>query len=469
MNIYIRIELLARELQGRLLLALVAAERGHTVLLGRFNHDRLTGDGRKALPPGIFHDKSLGVAETKRALHRALVASGFVITAQDEEHGLAEDTFDPMAGRFDADAMSRTARLFAWGRFDGEAIRRLLPEHQARIIETGSPRVDFWRPELRSVARVGTTAPTDSPVILYAASGGEQLFDGMPSSWETLAGAGRDPHEGLEATRVVAESLVFTANARLAIESLALALPDVTVVVRPHPAGKPGAWETLLQGSPSNVRVVTDNRVSTWIERGAAVITNGSTVSFEVAVSGRPGISYTPEGFDYAPAANRVLRNASTVEDLVALVRCALDSPDQWNAGEAHDVAVEKELSSRFAALTGRLAADRMVDAWEEFAGSLPRSSENLHQSLRRGRVGRGTDFRRAWQGVAARTRRMAAAPVPSMPIDEERAFFRAKFPPIDLAEVDVIHRSLTETLGRFGDVRVQPVHDRLLHVARSS
>ena len=469
MNIYIRIELLARELQGRLLLALVAAERGHTVLLGKFNHDLLKGQGRTALPPGIFHDKSLGVADTKRALHRALDASGFVITAQDEEHGLAEDTFDPMAARFDADAMSRTARLFAWGPFDGQAIRSLLPEHRDRVIEAGSPRVDFWRPDLRSVTSVGTEVPTDSPVILYAASGGEQLFDGMPSSWETLTGAGRDPHEGLAAARRVARSLVFTANARLAIESLALALPNVTVVVRPHPAGKPGAWETLLQKSPRNVHVVTDNRVSPWIERSAAVITNGSTVSFEVALSGRPGISYTPEGFDYAPAANRVLRNASTVAELVALVRCALDAPDRWTAGDAHDAAVEKELSSRFAALTGRLAADRIVDAWEEFDGSLPRSSADLHRSLDLNQIRPRAIASRAWQGVVVRAGRKTASSGSGMPMDPRRSFFRAKFPPIDLAEVDAIHRALVETLGRFGEVRIRPIHDRLLHIARPS
>ena len=34
MNIYIKIEVKNREFEGRLLLALAAAERGHTVILG---------------------------------------------------------------------------------------------------------------------------------------------------------------------------------------------------------------------------------------------------------------------------------------------------------------------------------------------------------------------------------------------------------------------------------------------------
>lgn len=469
MNVYIRIELLTRELQGRLLLALVAAERGHGVLLGKFNHGLLTGGRRGTLPPGVFHDKSLGVTDAKRSLHRTLDAMRFVITAQDEEHGLAEDTFTPMAIRFDPDAMSRTARLFAWGPFDGAALRQLLPEYGDRIIETGSPRVDFWRPELRSISRDAAPIDTSSPVILYAASGGEQLFDGIPAPWDVLGRPGLSAQGGLRAARRSADSLIFTAHARLAIESLAREFPEATVVVRPHPAGRPGAWESLLRESPANVVVVTDARVSPWLEKCAAVVTNGSTVAFEAAVSGRPGISYTPEGFDYAPAANRVLRNARTVEELLGLVRRSLQASLHSIDDGSHGLAVQQELDARFAALNGSLAADRIVDAWEEVGEFAPRANDGLLELVDRMQRTSPAVRRRVQHRLAALGGRRPPASRESVLREQEHDFFRAKFPPIDVTEVREIHQALVSALGRFDDVCIRPLHDRLLHITRSS
>lgn len=57
MNIYISIELSARELDGRLLLAVIAASKGHTVLVG--DKSLLFRGARSgALAPGVFHKKA---------------------------------------------------------------------------------------------------------------------------------------------------------------------------------------------------------------------------------------------------------------------------------------------------------------------------------------------------------------------------------------------------------------------------
>ena len=58
MNIYIPIEVKIRELEGRTLLALAAAERGHQVILGS-KMDALIPAVDGHLPPGIVHMKSL--------------------------------------------------------------------------------------------------------------------------------------------------------------------------------------------------------------------------------------------------------------------------------------------------------------------------------------------------------------------------------------------------------------------------
>ena len=58
MNIYIHVESLSRELDSKLLLAILAATRGHHVLVS--NLGGITrGISSGILSPGIFHTKSL--------------------------------------------------------------------------------------------------------------------------------------------------------------------------------------------------------------------------------------------------------------------------------------------------------------------------------------------------------------------------------------------------------------------------
>ncbi len=90
MDVYIQMEIKARELEGRSLLALAAAERGHHVLLG--DVERYLDAG--VLPPGLFHDKDLTPTAKKVRRLSAYRAEGHRITSQDEEHWLALPTFD---------------------------------------------------------------------------------------------------------------------------------------------------------------------------------------------------------------------------------------------------------------------------------------------------------------------------------------------------------------------------------------
>jgi surface carbohydrate biosynthesis protein len=87
MNIYLPIEVKVRELEGKVLLALAAAERGHTVILGE-KKDTINMAKKGHLPPGIVHDKSLTPGEYKLINYKQLKEHGHLVTSQDEESGL---------------------------------------------------------------------------------------------------------------------------------------------------------------------------------------------------------------------------------------------------------------------------------------------------------------------------------------------------------------------------------------------
>lgn len=464
MNVYIRIELLARELQGRLLLALVAAERGHEVLLGKLSHRLFESRSRRPLPPGVFHDKSLGVTDSKRAYHGMLRERGILITAQDEEHGLAEESFDSMAVRFDEDAMSRTALLFAWGPFDKRSLDELLPNCTDRIVMTGSPRVDFWRPEFRGLLRGRAPLRSSAPVILFVASGGEQVFE-TPPLWEVLSESSSVDERLIASVEWMGASAVYTAQARCAIEAMARAFPSAHIVVRPHPAGYPGAWERLLRFAPPNVTVRTDNAVSPWLESSSVIVTNGSTVAFEVAISGRVGIAFVPGGYDHASEANRVLQRATSVPELIEMVRSQLSARDR-DASPPPESSRGAGLEDRFSALTGRLAADRIVDLWESTAPDGGRT--DLLAAVRgitgaqgaRARV-RSTISSSRWRRGSPRQKAVEG----SEPLSHQA--LKAKFPAFAMEEIESLKEDLASTLGRFSEVEVTLVHDRLLHLRR--
>jgi surface carbohydrate biosynthesis protein len=138
------IEIQVRELHGKLLLACVAAERGHDVYIGGQNEIKAR---IASIPPGAFIAKGFAARRARflKILHRL----GFTVLAWDEE-GLVH--FPPKMyyqRRMSAGSMALIDGLFSWGS-DYTALVRgapVLPE--IPIFEVGNPRVDVLRQEVR--------------------------------------------------------------------------------------------------------------------------------------------------------------------------------------------------------------------------------------------------------------------------------------------------------------------------------
>ena len=87
MNIYIHCEIFSREFDSKLLLAILAASKGHEVIISDIESIE-KGLNRGILKPGIFHTKSLTPSKAKILRHSAFVKVGCKITSIDEEGGL---------------------------------------------------------------------------------------------------------------------------------------------------------------------------------------------------------------------------------------------------------------------------------------------------------------------------------------------------------------------------------------------
>lgn len=437
---------------------MVAAERGHDVLVG--DHRSLLSH-REWLHPGVFHDKSLTPSRQKLAAHGRLVDAGFAVTSQDEEHWLLLPSYDEMRDkRFSAESLRQASFAFAWGPHDASSLRAGFPDLAGRVRETGSPRVDLWRPDLADVyegAELDGIDPTRPFVLVLGALGTPGPVDQNP--FPASMGARRasyfpgadDPFEWEQYERA---ALAFRYVGRVvrAVRRLATTMPDLQIVLRSHPVEDEDGWRQLL-GPVPGVTVTRRGGLGRWLRSATAVVHNGSTAGFEAGVAGVPAISFQPHGERVDWTSNLLGRIAHDEDELVTLVGAARSPAerDQWYAS---DVDV---LARRFAALDGRLAADRTVDAFEE----LDTPTRSRRNRMRASVLAAATHRRVG----AARGRLRELRAGGRGPTDGAGFDGMLKFPPIDPKEVAGLAASYRRGLGRFAGVEVRTLGRRLVQV----
>jgi len=452
-------EIVSRELEGRLLLGLIAAERGHDVLLGEM--DRLLSH-RHWLPPGLLHDTTLTPAPYRLMHHADLERAGFLITSQDEEHGLTETDLAGFVGkRYSAATLQRASAAFAWGPTDGEAVARAHPELADRVVVTGSPRADLWRADMDGFYRdLPLPGVADGRQFVLVATNlapaatnrfwvqmrdlRPVAFDGPedPAEFAIYERAGR---EHLQAGRLVR-----------AVRRLAAQRPELLIVVRPHPMEADGAWDDLL-GPFDNVLVTRAEGIGRWIRRASALVHVRSTSAYEAVVAGVPVIAFRADGDPTEHPVDRIGAQAHDEDELVALIDRALTPAERAAWARASAPLLERLL----AATDGPLAAERIVDVWDTLAPSgatrtiRPRSSLALATAHR--------------AAGAARLRLRGSLRGDGQTVPKGGRFETAhKFPPLTRRIVGPIVAAHRRALGRFADVDVRIIGPRLLHLRRS-
>jgi surface carbohydrate biosynthesis protein len=344
-----------RELDAKLLLACVAAERGFRVVMGSraLLHHRVS-----SIPRGVYLAKSLRRLSDR--MFAILDRLGHDIVAWDEEAlvHLPDPNFY-YGRRLSPRTLRLTSALFAWGP-ENEALFRGYPGYDGTpIYVTGNPRTDMMRRELRGyyAEEIEQIHKRYDRFVLVNTNFGWNNHFLRAFRVDQPAGRPKNPFEAGLAARRTAQ---FESVQRM-LPALARAVPDRTILIRPHPTEDHELWREIARQLP-NARVAADGNVVPWLMACETLIHVGCTTAVEATVIGRPAIAYQPDldkDFD-DPLPYSVSHHASSLDQLLEMTREATAGRLGVACGADRSV-----LNRNIAALDGPFASERMLDALE--------------------------------------------------------------------------------------------------------
>ena len=307
--IFLPVEVKARELIPKLFLGAKAVKAGFGIFLGR-NGMNISRDN---FPKGIYFDKCL--SKHKIEFHEFQVNTlGNRLVSFDEEGLLFSSEEAYLKKRISQKSIDLSELIFLWGNEQERIIRTNL-SGENKLVVSGGPRLDIWRPEFASLyqSKIEKLQQRHGKFILVA------------SNWGFNP---KEKEDGLDPHNVYPENLrshIRSAFITL-INELANAFPDQALIVRPHPVDIPDYWKKVAKTFPKNVKVIYEGSISPWVHAAHAVIHNDCTTGLEGWIGNASVFAYYPifEEFKeyrrYTMPINKLAAVCRTTDELIAKI-----------------------------------------------------------------------------------------------------------------------------------------------------
>lgn len=364
MNIYIFMEIKRRELSSRMLLAFEAAFRGNDVYIG----DLESYFKRNLFKPGLVHFKSLSPTKNRLLQLKNFKSKNFICTSQDEESGHINDNLkEYVHSRYNKESIKYVDAIFTWGKLDYDNLKRTYPQYKTKLINTGNPRIDFWRSDFSN---------------FYDKK--EKNFILISSNFETICGhrnfaenilwlrklgyfdRGRTFIEYLD--RATKEYIIFNHFVKL-IKKISLIYKDKKILFRPHPVEKIEDWKKIFF---ENKNVIVDNsdEIGHSISAASVIIHNGCTGGLEASLRGKKVIAFAPKSLNIG----HELPNKTSIitkTDNQVLKHLKSEPIKKLNK------IIKGEINNRLINYFGKKSYIQIVDHWEFLGSKLPKVKNN--------------------------------------------------------------------------------------------
>ncbi len=440
-TLIIPVENQVRELDAKLLLGCVAAERGLPVILGSRTYVHFEAD---SMPRGVYLAKSMrSLSDRMFTILRNL---GHEIVAFDEEGLMRPEDSIYYSRRLSETTVRQVSALLAWGPDNADSFERYPAARGVPIHVTGNPRIDMLRPDVRSFYDQQARRIQDRYGRFILLNSNFGVLHHRIASMRPESGAGTQDDEFIAG--LTAHRRVIIEHFRVMIPALAAAFPDHTVLIRPHPVESHEPWLKLAGGHP-NIVVSNEGSVVPWLMASEALVQNGCQTAIEGALLGTPVVSFRPVRSERdAPLVESLSHQAVDTRSLLEIVRAIIDG----KLGSYEHPDRKSDLERHLAALDGPLASDRIVDVLERagFTNHTPQRSPAVrrmngwvHNRLR-------TAYKRSKMSRSDHR--------------NSQDYHDHRYPEVPLDDVRERIARFSEQLGRFGNLRVRPWSQHLFH-----
>lgn len=363
MNLYIHIEVSAREEDSSLLKAVLAAHNGFDVLIGVSNIFNLLFK-KKFLNRGIFHTKSLEHNIWKEKFLKMIKSQGNKITSLDEEAGIIKDknsleTF--LKSRYTSVSLERASKVFCWGNEDYQMLKELFPKFANKFILNGSSRVDMWREKFKKYWLKNDNEKINKILISlnFPIINGYLSYETIMRNLETSGYFDRSINLKNEFNDLYKIKQINYEHFKKMISFLARKLPNEEFIVRPHPVERIETWSKLLYDH-KNVEVNNSGNFNEQLYKSKILIHNSCTTAFQGSMANKKVICFNPSNLDneHGRIANKLGKMIFNMNDLLK----EIDSSKDNNFSNTADKDIIN--NKLFEPKNNKLSSNLIVDTW---------------------------------------------------------------------------------------------------------
>ncbi|PJB71810.1 MAG: hypothetical protein CO093_04395 [Alphaproteobacteria bacterium CG_4_9_14_3_um_filter_47_13] len=324
------LEIVERELSGKLLICDEALRRGWGCIIGTKQAVRESLDH---LPPGVVFLKSIIISELNYM--QMFREKGHKLACLDEE-GLIQNNLPHMVSvRATAQTLAALDSFLLWGTVQRNAFAEKYPDQSGKFHVAGNPRADLWGKEkyraLEEEAVQSLTKEYGDYFIIPTSFGQHNHFmgkGGALSIYKVDKMLTQEYYDFQVAYGAYVKN-IYKGFIDL-IDPLSREFPDMNIIIRPHPSENRKPWDELAK-KYKNVHVVFSGNVTPWLLAAKAIIHCGSTTAVEGHLLGRPVISYcrghSDPTYDLEVPAHASV-NVTKAEDVFKILHDIIDGKD---------------------------------------------------------------------------------------------------------------------------------------------
>jgi len=297
-NIYLPMEVVSRELISRSFLGTSLAHNGNNVYI--FEH---TFFDRNGWPDkGIYIGKNCFRTEVPASseYYENMKNSGVNLWHLDEEGGIFNGITEEMwvsglKRRFDASKLSSNDKILCWGNWQKKFYDN--EKTSAKVLISGNPNFDIFQKKYSSFFEEydlnQTKGKRDFILINSRFSDANSPF-GINFAINNPSFSGRSKKVRLN--QFITENKLLYLMAEMVIE-LAVQFPEESFIFRPHPAESLDIYQLLFSES-SNIKVIREGPVDSWIRLSKALIHNGCSTALQAFIANKKVVSFVPKSIE---------------------------------------------------------------------------------------------------------------------------------------------------------------------------